>query len=88
MDLSNISRCCSKNDRGRSRLIKVLEKYCKLDIEVRGRLEHCIDLISEMRKVLVNPPSITCEVDISAVWTDHGLGHSRLSSKDWTQPDP
>ena len=43
----------------------MLENYRELDIEVRGRSEHCIDLIFEMRKVLVNSPSITCEVDVS-----------------------
>jgi hypothetical protein len=44
----------------------VLENYRELDIEVRGRSEHCIDLISEMRKVLAYLPGITCEVDISS----------------------
>jgi hypothetical protein len=63
---------------GRSRLIKMLEKYRELDIVVRGWLEHYIDLLSRMRKVLVYLLSITCEVDVSLVssnpthWeTDH-----------------
>jgi hypothetical protein len=43
----------------------VLEKYRELDIEVRGRSEHCIDLISEMRKELVYFPSTRWDVDVS-----------------------
>jgi hypothetical protein len=65
MDLSNILQCCSKNDQGRSRSIEMLKKYCELNIAVRGRSEHCIDLISEMQKVLGYLLSTRWDVDIS-----------------------
>jgi hypothetical protein len=65
----------------------MLENYHELDIEVRGRSEHCIDLIFEMRKELVYFPSIMCEVDISAtkVWIVSLEGQLFTIKDSWIQ---
>jgi hypothetical protein len=71
----------------RLRKIKDLEKYHELNNIVQGQLEHYVDLLSGMRKVLVYLPSTTCEVDVS-LWTELVVSIQYIyATEDWTGID-